>query len=296
MKFTILQLDNAVHGVAGRLAMTEELIAKSGQSNFVILPELSTPGYIPTHEIWQYKEADGLLTKAWAVRMAQKYGCYIGCGYLEYTDGDYYNAYLIANADGVCGSVRKGEPEANIFKRGDVSHIIETPLGKIAVGICFDSHRIGLYNSLKAENPVLILMPHAWAMSVKEDGSVKRENKIKTDFLCKAYSEAFGVPVVFANARGQVEQMAGITGKLMKDYQLKGQSGVYFPNGTATRFMEREVCLFEADMSKPGTLTQKIKFYGGYIDKGSALFRKVVLPLDIGKGVRDYERKKATAL
>lgn len=293
MKFSIIQLDNSVRGISERLAMTEALVAKCGLTDFVILPELSTPGYIPTYDIWQYKEDNGFLTKAWAVGMAQKYRCYIGCGYLEYADGEYYNAYLIANADGVCGSVRKGEPESNLFKRGEVSHIIDTPLGKIGVSICFDSHRESVYNGLKKEKPVVILMPHAWAMSVDKDNHVRRENIVKTDFLGQTYAEAFGVPVIFANAKGDVEQMAGITGKLMKDYRLMGQSGVYFPDGRVMHFDVREICSFEADISKPGALTKEIRFYDGYIDKGSALFRKVVLPLDIRKGVREYERNKA---
>ncbi|HHV08986.1 MAG TPA: carbon-nitrogen hydrolase family protein [Clostridiales bacterium] len=292
MKFAALQLDNSIRGVEKRFLMIEQLIKQANGVQFVVLPELSTPGYIPTYEIWNYKESNGELTKTWAISMAKKYDVYIGCGYVDYSEGEYYNAYLIANKNGICGTVYKEEPESNIFKRGKFPHIIQTPLGKIAVGICFDSHRECFYDGIKNEDPGLILLPHAWAMSVDDAGAVKQENIAKTDFLGKTYAQAFGVPVVFCNAIGAVDRMAGITGTLMKNYRLVGQSSVYFPNGMITNFGQHQICLFDIDISNAGKLNEEIPFYGTYIDKGSKLFRNIVLPLDIRKGIKDYKRYK----
>ena len=46
--------------------------------------------------------------------------------------------------------------------------------------------------------------------------------------LISTYGETFGCPVVFANAIGEVESMAGITGKIMNPskYKLNGHSCV----------------------------------------------------------------------
>lgn len=292
MHFAAIQVDNSVRGIENRLCMIERLLAQVRDADFVILPELSTPGYIPTPEIWDYREREGALTKAWAVSMAQKYDMYIGCGYLDHSGGEYYNAYLIACKDGVCGFVYKEEPESNLFKRGRFPHIIQTPLGKIAVAICFDAHRECFYESIKEEKPDLILMPHAWAMSVDGNGRVRGENRVKIDFLGSTYAAAFGVPVIFCNAIGAVDRMAGITGLLMKDFKLAGQSGVYLPNGHAIRFEDREIGLFELAVTSPGQRLREIPFYGTYIDEGSKLFRHVVVPLDIRKGTREYEKRK----
>jgi len=292
MKFAAFQLNNSVRGIENRFSMIEQLIQQVKDVEFVILPELSTPGYIPTYEIWNYKESSGEITKSWAVSIAKKYNIYIGCGYVDYSNDEYYNAYLIAGPDGVYGSVYKEEPESNIFKRGKFPHIVKTPFGKVAIGICFDSHRECFYDGIKDENPVLILMPHAWAMSVDDNGRVKDENISKTDFLGNSYADGFGIPVVFCNALGAVDRMAGITGALMKDYKLVGQSGVYLPGNCVTHFREQEICLFDIDITKPGKLQKEIPFYGTYIDRGSKLFRNVVIPLDIRKGVKDYERHR----
>lgn len=79
-------------------------------------------------DIWQYADNDSMGTSKWAIAMAEKYHTYIAVGYLERKNGDYYNSYLIADSNRVCGIVRKSEGEAFIFKRGDFSHIICTPL------------------------------------------------------------------------------------------------------------------------------------------------------------------------
>lgn len=289
--FAVLQLDNAITGIENRFAMIEQQLAQLGRVDFVMLPELSTPGYLPTYELWQYKEPGGMRTKTWAAEMAKKYNIHLACGYLDFSDGDYYNAYLIAGPEGVCGSVYKEEAESNIFCRGKFSHVISTPLGNIGVGICFDSHRACFYEGIKKEELVLILMPHAWAMPVGRHGKVDPPTLAKIDFLCRSYADAFGVPVLFCNATGPVDRMAGVTGTLMSNYRLMGQSGVYLPSKAPLHFKEARIGLAVAELA-PRRLQKQIQFYDDYIDKGSFLFRHLVLPSDIRKGVQEYQKHK----
>ena len=109
--------------------MIERLLAQVRDVDFVILPELSTPGYIPTPEIWDYRGAGRALTKAWAVSMAQKYDMYIGCGYLDHSGGEYYNAYLIAcKTASAASSIKRSLSQT--CSSGQISHIIQTPLGR----------------------------------------------------------------------------------------------------------------------------------------------------------------------
>ena len=87
--------------------------------------------------------------------------------------------------------------------------------------------------------------------------------------------------------------MAGITGKLMNPqrYKLNGNS-IIFANGKTTDFAsKRESLSVECDIETKKR-KQDITFYGEWIDEGSALFRNVVIPLDVKRGIKIYERSK----
>ena len=221
--------------------------------------------------------------------MAKKYNIYIGAGFVEKSENDIYNSYLLANSSGVLGVIRKSEPESNIFKRGNFGHIVETPLGKIAISICLDSHKKSFYDSIKNEDVSMILMPHAWAT----DKERETEDKQKILTLVSAYGNAFNCPVIFANAVGEVEQMAGITGRLMNPqrYKLNGNS-IIFEDGRTTEFAGKIESLSEECDIKTKKGKKDITFYGEWIDEGSALFRNVVIPLDVKKGVKMYNKSK----
>lgn len=289
MKITLIQVNNNIIGISNRLQHIEEQIQKVGETDFVVLTELSTSSYIPNKKIWQYAENDGEITKKWATEMARKYNIYIGAGFVEKSENDIYNSYLLANSSGVLGVIRKSEPESNIFKRGNFGHIVETPLGKIAISICLDSHKKSFYASIKNEDVSMILMPHAWAT----DKERETEDKQKILTLVSAYGNAFNCPVIFANAVGEVEQMAGITGRLMNPqrYKLNGNS-IIFADGRTTEFASKRESLSEECDIKTKKRKKDITFYGEWIDEGSALFRNVVIPLDVKKGVKMYNKSK----
>ncbi len=286
MRITLIQVDNNVRGIENRLREIEKQIEKV-DTDFVVLSELSTPGYIPNENIWEYAEDNCALTKEWALLMAKKYNIYIGAGCIENDNNDVYNTYIIANKDGVLGSVRKSEPESNIFKRGNFDHIIDTPLGKIAISICFDSHKKAFYDSIKDEEISLILMPHAWPMNELDYKNDKR----KIDTLISSYGKVFDVPVVFCNAIGEVEPMAGITGKLMNPdkFKLNGHSCVY--NKGEIINIEDNILTFECDLVSKKR-NNDIEFDGEWIDKGNKLYRRVILPLDVKKGIKLYNKSR----
>ena len=283
MRISLIQVNNNTKGIEARLEEIENQI-KELDTDFVVLSELSTPGYIPNEHIWNY--AEGNITKEWAINMAKKYNIYIGAGYVEKEEKDFYNSYLIANSDGVLGVVRKSEPESNIFKRGNFNHIIKTPLGNIAISICFDSHKKEFYESIKDEEISLILMPHAWPMNEKD---YKNDDK-KIDMLLNTYGRSFNVPIVFVNAIGDVEPMAGITGKLMnpKKFKLNGHSRVYLEDTIITNG-NSNVLTFECNLV-PKTRTKDITFYGNWLDKSNYLYRNIILPRDIRNGIKLYNK------
>lgn len=301
MKVSALQLRNYIGDQKAAFAAAEKLIgaATAEGSSLVALPELSSCGYIPNETIWQYAEAADGPTARWACGMAEKYAVYIGAGYLE-TDGqDFYNAYLIAAPDGrVAGRVHKMRAESYCFKPSDLGSVIETRLGKIAVGICADNHEVGFYDRLANLDFDLLLMPHAWATPFAANRYIHEQDiadaQKNVSALGAVYAAGFGVPVVFINSVGAVPPMRGMLGKLTPPelFRLRGGSAVFQPDGTAVRQYAEDEESVTADISlgRKNTAPLRPTVYNGWLHPGSFLIRKAVIPLDIAIGRAYYRR------
>src|SRR5574337_912408 len=72
---------------------------------------------------------------------AIEFGVYLGGGYVERDGGDFYNCWALVDPHGtVLGRVHKTFTEFKSFAPGaPSSHVLETPLGTLGVGICADN-------------------------------------------------------------------------------------------------------------------------------------------------------------
>lgn len=288
MRIFALQLNNDIKGIETRKNYIESLIAKLDHPDLVVLPELALCSYIGNETIWHYADLDSEDTSDWAMKMAAKYKSYIGVGYLEKAGDDYFNSYMIADGSQIYATVRKCEGESFLFKRGDFDHIIETPFGNVAVGICYDARRKHLYDAIKDEEIALILFPHG---SPSDPKKVTEERAVN-DYLCNTYVSAFHVPVVYANSIGKLDSMLGRTGKLMakEGFTLNGLSKIYYSEGKELSTIEEAVGIQTELVNKKRCRT--IKFFGEDLIKGNFLFRKLILPKDIKDGIYFYEKNK----
>lgn len=291
MNIYALELNNDLKGISQRKQYIESMIATVQNPDLIVLPELALCSYMGSTEIWQYADVDSADTSKWAMEMAEKYQTYITVGYLEKKGSDYYNSYLIADKKKVYGIVRKSEGEASIYKRGDFPNVITTPLGNIAVAICYDAHRKLFYNTIKESMVSLILFPHG-APSDPKRQSVEQHT---IDYFCNAYQNAFDVPVIYANSKGQLDFMMGRTGKMMAKagFILNGMSAIYDKGGTAHSVITPEIICWTGDIT-PQKRKTDIRFYGEDIIKGNWFFRKLVLRPDIRDGVRFYKNKNSS--
>lgn len=289
MNIYLLELDNDIKGISKRKQYIEALIAKTTAPDLIVLPELALCSYMGSTEIWQYADEDSTDTSKWAIAMAEKYHTYIAVGYLEKNNSDYYNSYLIADGNKVYGIVRKSEGEAFIFKRGDFSHIISTPLGNIAVAICYDARRKHFYEKIKGEAISLVLFPHGSPSSPQKKD---REQRI-IDYFCKEYQEAFDVPVVYVNSKGKLDYMMGKTGKMMMQagFCLNGMSSIYVSNTIIRSNNSSEIICWSGSIT-PQKRKRDIVFSGEDIIGGNWFFRKFVLQPDIRYGRKFYENTK----
>ena len=286
MRIYALELDNDIKGIARRDAYVEDLIRRLPQPELVVLPELSRCSYMASQAMWQYADDCGRETSEWAVRMAKAYCTYLGVGYLDREDGDYYNRYLIAGPEGVCGVVSKSEGESAVFKQGNFGSVISTPFGKVGVAICYDSRRKHFYENVKNEALSLILFPHGAPADPKKPEREQAEN----DRRCGLYTEAFGVPVVYVNSRGSLEYMPGKMGAMMQKhgFRMNGLSKIYALHAAPIETGIPEAVGAELEL-RPRKRGSEIRFHGRDILPGNWLFKHLILKPDTKAGLRSYE-------
>lgn len=286
MRIFALELNNDIKGIEERKEYIESIIARLDNPDFIVLPELAICSYMASQEIWKFADEESKGTSEWAITMAKKYQSYIGVGYIDKEDGDYFNRYLIAGPDDIYGKVTKSEGESAVFKRGYFDNIIKTPLGNIAIAICYDARRKHFYNNIKDKEISLILFPHGSpANPRKPDVEIKGNN-----YLCNTYLNAFNVPVIYVNSFGKLEDMPGRMGSMMKKagFQMNGKTKIYTSNNEIIESNIPES--FGADIKiTPQKLKKPIRFYGNNLIKGNFIFRTFILKPDIKAGKRLYK-------
>jgi len=270
------------------------LVLSLPDPDMVVLPELALCSYMASMKIWQYADDCGRDTSAWAIEMAQKYDTYIGVGYLDYDNGDYYNRYLIAGKDGVYGVVTKSEGESAVFKRGWFDNIIKMPFGNVGVAICYDARRRHFYDNVRKEELALILFPHGCPSDPdKADDETKAIN-----FICRTYSDAFDIPVVYVNSRGKLEEMPGVMGNMMKraGFRMNGGAVVCSAEGCCILTDTEGIAGMDVPIRQK-SMKKQIQLYGNNLISENWLFRWLILVPDTRRGIRSYKyyRKNAPA-
>jgi len=116
------------------------------KAQFVLLPEFMPTGYVFKNEIWDAGEPKDGQTVQWARNLSQKLKVYIGTSYLEVYGDHFFNTFFITNPKGnIAGTVRKQTPAAfeAFFTTGDTgNHYIDTEIGRVGVGICYENQLI----------------------------------------------------------------------------------------------------------------------------------------------------------
>ncbi len=286
MRIFALELNNDLKGIAERKQYIESLISALPSPDLVLLPELALCSYMASQAIWKYADDSGKDTSSWAMNMAAKYSTYIGIGYIDYENGDYFNRYMIADKNQVYGIVTKSEGESAVFKRGWFDNIITTPFGNVGVAICYDARRKHFYENIKDKTISLIVFPHGSPADPKKEEEEKRTN----DYLCNTYVQAFGVPVIYVNSLGKLEYMPGKMGAMMKmaGFTMNGKSKIYANKGNNIICDTQEARGLDIELSEQNR-KKDIRFYGNDLTKGNFWFRHLILKPDIAAGIRKYD-------
>jgi N-carbamoylputrescine amidase len=293
------------HNEANRQHATPYIEQAAAQgAQLVVLAELFSCGYLPNRAVWDAAESPHGPTARWLAATARRLGIYLGAGSAETDGSDFFNVFILANPGGeIAGRAYKANAEANVFRRDRRVRAIDTPIGRIGIGICADNQfaaHLQLMHDLRAD---VILMPHAWPTPSKAAGLVSEDDvatqRRRMIELPSLYARSLGVPVVFVNQIGPLMPIGGILGRLMNPriWRLCGQS----------RIIDSDGCLLGQLAEQEGVLTavatmdprrkhyRQPPSYGGWLQPGSALARKVIIPLDILTGTLTYSRSRERA-
>ncbi|MEM7023577.1 MAG: carbon-nitrogen hydrolase family protein [Pseudomonadota bacterium] len=193
------------------LGHAEPLIARAvdGGAELLLLPELYPTGFRMTCEIWDAAEPFLGTTVAWLQAMARRHQIWIGTSFLEAAEADLYNTFALVAPDGeIAGRVRKSMPagpEAYFYRGGDDRHVIDTPLGRIGVSICYEQMLAPVVRELHAGRIDLLLMPHSAPRPTVQRGFSQRDVARFLDLIRlgpKWLAQTLGVPAVMANKAG----------------------------------------------------------------------------------------------
>jgi N-carbamoylputrescine amidase len=210
LRLGVVQIDCSVGDIAGNLAHAAQLVeAASAQgAQIVLLPELMPGGYTLTEDIWNYAEPFYGPTVAWLMQTAKRLNIFLGTSFLEAEGEDFFNTFVLASPAGtIAGKVRKSPPaslEAFFYRAGEGSHVIETDLGRIGVGICYENLLFERLEGLLRASVDLVLQPTAAGrLKPMKPGDIELfDSMIKRS--APYYARTLGVPVALANRIGSI--------------------------------------------------------------------------------------------
>ena len=175
-----------------------EQAARAG-AQLILLPEFMPSGYIFSTAIWDGAEPKRGSTVQWLCENSKRLNVWVGTSFLEADGEDFFNTFVLATPDGKeAGRVRKQPPaafEAFFTKSGSGPHVIDTELGKIGVGICYENELSYLLQMVHSQSVDLMLMPHATPAIAGMVFSLGE--------LAPAYARLLGVPSILCDQCGQ---------------------------------------------------------------------------------------------
>lgn len=291
IKIAVIQHRSEPGAFSDNLESAGDLIKQAAAKNaeLIILPELFAAGYSANERLFSMGELPTGPTLTWLKEQSRRYKVFLGGGVPLYDHGHLYNRYYVCDPDGeICGFAQKQNAEAYCFKRDEGAFIINTPLGRLGVSICADSHYSSVVTKLQELDIDILIMPHAWP--TMQDGS-------KDEWVFAAsISHSLKVPIIFVNGVGSMQPIQGMVGKLMtpEKFALRGRSCIVDATGQMVGRLDCEpgILVREVALGKSSNEKTIIPNYDGWVHPGSRLLRKIIIPLDIRRGKRVYEKNR----
>jgi N-carbamoylputrescine amidase len=258
--------------------MTEHAHCQGAQ--LVLFPEFMPQGYLLTSVLWDSVEPFDGPTTHWLSETARRLGIYLGTSFLEARDGHFLNTFALAEPSGkIVGAVRKRNPsmwEAYFFKGERGNPYLDTDLGRIGVGICFDNHTYEIANAILQSNIDLMLMPHSYCTPTQTTKMIAQADidqlNSRPGLVARLYNEWFGIPVLMCNKSGAWDSpVPDTTLGIPKDFRFSGRSLLLDSDGTLRGELGDEETVLVGTVTLDPALKKQIRppRYSRYIYPGS---------------------------
>jgi len=207
LRVAAVQMESKNGLIQDNLDRATSLIDRAAQkgAELILLPEFMPTGYIFTRDIWDAGEPREGPTVRCLREHSRRLGVWLGTSFLEAEGDDFFNTFVLVAPDGEeAGRVRKQTPagfEAYFFKGDAGPHLIDTELGKIGVGICYENHLAFLPQLMHRQSADLVLMPHsAPTILITRKFTEIYNNGLR--LVSGQTAQRLGVPVVMVNKSG----------------------------------------------------------------------------------------------
>jgi N-carbamoylputrescine amidase len=206
LKVAALQVSSVDGEPERNLRNASRFVAEAARAGaqLVLAPEFLACGYRYEESIWRFAEPAGGATETWLAEQADAHRIVIGASFLEAEGDDFFNTFSLFGPDGALGRIRKRSLpffEGWLFKPCSLPKVIESPIGRLAVGICNDTQTSAFLREVGDARPDLILMPHSAPTPHLPfgNGLFRPLHDAQLHVVCHRYANAFGVPVVMCN-------------------------------------------------------------------------------------------------
>ncbi|MCV7290458.1 carbon-nitrogen hydrolase [Mycolicibacterium wolinskyi] len=197
--------DIIIGDLDGNLARVRDVLRATNSSDphLVVFPELMTSGYVFT----DVDEARTLALRADDERLTALAddvpdGTVAVVGFCEVADDTLYNSAMVFGDGRVLGCYRKAHlwaAESSVFATGsEAGTLIDTPIGKLGVAICYDNEFPELPRRLALGGAEILALPVNWPLADRPDGEHAPET-----IQAMAAARASQLPIVVADRRGE---------------------------------------------------------------------------------------------
>jgi N-carbamoylputrescine amidase len=239
---------------------------------------------------------------------ARLHGIYLGGSYLQARGEDFFNVFALATPTGqIAGRVPKQQAasiEAYLFRVQESSHIIDTDLGRVGIGICYDNAFRFVPDALIAGDADIAVMSFS-APTPQQTWYYGRKQveAFRASFRHGAqnYARMLGIPAIQVNKSGPWK--SPLTAFFpSQDAKYDGQSEIADGNGEIVAELADQEAVIVGDVAldsarKIRTLGKEYTRYGRWVAPVPLEFKlyRVIEAM----GARSYRangRRRAKAL
>ncbi|NYG06779.1 putative amidohydrolase [Phycicoccus badiiscoriae] len=153
-----------------------EAIATSGDADLLVLPELSSSGYV----FRDAQEARSLALTSTSDAIGEWIGAVpegmiVACGYAELGEDDrVYNSAMLFDRSGILANYRKvhlWDQEKRVFQAGQsAAPIVDTEWGRLGLMVCYDLEFPEYTRSAALRGADALVVPTNWPLVPRPDG------------------------------------------------------------------------------------------------------------------------------